>query len=78
MAFRIGCEKYKYLEGDSKNDPPELMFRHRCHRQMITDISWNKNEPWAETLQVWTIVVDMTKLSKSGQCTRRGPSCDHI
>ncbi|PON57804.1 WD40/YVTN repeat-like-containing domain containing protein [Parasponia andersonii] len=62
MAFGAGFAKYKYL-GEKKNGSPELRFNHGGHRHWVTEISWNKNEPWVmssvsadETLQqVWKI-----------------------
>ncbi|PON89977.1 Guanine nucleotide-binding protein, beta subunit [Trema orientale] len=61
LNSRIGSLESKYLE-DNENEPPELLFSHRGHRYWITEVSWNKNEPWVissvsadETLQVWKI-----------------------
>ncbi|KAM1211827.1 hypothetical protein PS1_003481 [Malus domestica] len=56
---RVGEER---AEGDGDDGPPELPFAHGGHKAKISDLSWNKNEPWVissvaedKTLEVWQI-----------------------
>ena len=66
-AALVGCDAPEgagtsCIEGDDEEDdaPPELLFVHGGHTATITDLSWNRNEPWVissaaedNILQVW-------------------------
>jgi histone-binding protein RBBP4 len=45
---------------DAEDGPPELMFMHGGHTDLITDMSWNLNNPWTmasaaedNVMQIW-------------------------
>eukprot|EP01104_Vermistella_antarctica_P008884 TRINITY_DN2264_c0_g2_i1.p1 TRINITY_DN2264_c0_g2~~TRINITY_DN2264_c0_g2_i1.p1 ORF type:complete len:437 (+),score=88.88 TRINITY_DN2264_c0_g2_i1:36-1313(+) len=54
---RIGDEQ---SEDDAEDGPAELLFIHGGHTSKVSDMSWNKNEPWVmasvaedNILQIW-------------------------
>lgn len=53
----IGLEQ---TPDDAEDGPPELMFMHGGHTDIITDLSWNMNAKWTlassaedNVMQVW-------------------------
>lgn len=54
---RIGEEQ---SDDDAQDGPPELLFMHAGHTDLIHDFSWNQNRPWTiasaaqdNILQIW-------------------------
>jgi histone-binding protein RBBP4 len=60
---RIGMEQ---TPEDAEDGPPELLFLHGGHTNKISDIAWNRNDPWTiasvsadNILQVWNVAEEI-------------------